>query len=64
MHVRWQNTISDSFRIYNSVRQGGILSPFLFRLYVYDLIKSISCIRVDCNVGGLIVNILCFSIVV
>jgi len=31
MSVRWRNISSTYFRIANGVRQGGILSPFLFR---------------------------------
>ena len=27
MCVRWGSSISSSFRVYNGVRQGGILSP-------------------------------------
>jgi len=34
MFVRWQHTTSETFGIKNGVRQGGILSPFLFRFYI------------------------------
>ena len=59
--VRWQNTKSDSFCISNGVRQGGILSPFLFRLYIRDLISSITGLRLGCNVAGTMINLLCFA---
>jgi hypothetical protein len=61
MFVRWQNAKSDSFNIANGVRQGGILSPFLFRLYVRDLISSITSLRLGCNVAGTMINLLCFA---
>ena len=34
MCVRWQTVYSEAFGIGNGVRQGGILSPFLFRFYI------------------------------
>jgi hypothetical protein len=61
MHIRWQNVVSNSFKIFDGVRQGGVLSPFLFRFYVYNLIKSVANTNVGCNVGGMMINILCFA---
>jgi len=37
VYVRWQYATSVSFGIQNGVRQGGILSPFLFRFYIRQL---------------------------
>ena len=37
MYVRWGRTLSSSFRVTNGVRQGGILSPYLFNLYMDDI---------------------------
>ena len=40
--VRWNNTLSPSFKVSNGVRQGGILSPRLFSIYIDDLSKALS----------------------
>jgi len=32
--VRWNNTLSSVFQLYGGVRQGGVLSPVFFTLYV------------------------------
>ena len=35
--VRWNSVLSESFAIHCGVRQGGILSLYLFAIYVDDL---------------------------
>ena len=37
MCVRWGGSVSSKFTVFNGVRQGGILSPFLFNVYMDDL---------------------------
>ena len=39
MCIKWGQATSDYFTISNGVRQGGILSPRLFAVYVVDLSK-------------------------
>ena len=36
-HVRWGKSLSEGFSVSNGVRQGGILSPFLFNVYTDEL---------------------------
>jgi len=59
--IRWNNAVSSSFSIGNGTKQGGILSPFLFNVYLRDLIMTIMSARVGCNVGGMFVNILAYA---
>ena len=37
MRVRWNQTLSDSFSVTNGVRQGIVLSPILFTVYIDEL---------------------------
>ena len=39
--VKWKGHISDSFQIHQGGRQGGIISPFLYKLYVNNLLEDL-----------------------
>ena len=56
--VRWGNTLSSPFSVSNGVRQGGILSPILFNVYVDDLSLILNNSNVGCLVNGQSLKIL------
>ena len=61
MFIRWQNATSESFKIYNGVRQGGLLSPYLFRFYIRDLIDRVTKLNIGCNYFGTSINLLAYA---
>jgi len=61
MCVRWQGISSSYFKISNGVRQGGILSPFLFRYYVRDLIRHITSSKRGCHLYNMRSNLLAYA---
>ena len=50
--VRWGKARSRSFGIVNGTRQGSVLSPALFSVYMDDLIVRLRRAGVGCHVGG------------
>ena len=46
--VRWNSSLSVPFSVSNGVRQGSILSPFLFSVYVEGLLVELSKSGVGC----------------
>ena len=44
--VRWHGHDSEFFRLIAGVRQGGVLSPFLFAIFVDDVVKKKSSLSI------------------
>ena len=61
MYVRWKNQLSDGFSVSNGVRQGGILSPYLFCIYMDDLSKKLNDLHVGCMIGMMLINHLMYA---
>ena len=50
--VRWDGYLTDWFKITAGVRQGGVLSPDLYSIYVNDLICILRSSGIGCHVYG------------
>ena len=61
MCVRWDSSISSSFRVSNGVRQGGILSPYLFNVYVDYQSQTLNRCRTGCLSGNITINHLMYA---
>ena len=51
----------EDWKVNNGVRQGGILSPYLFNLYIDELIDSVSKCDIGCKLGVYPSNIICYA---
>ncbi len=56
MQVKWGNVVSAPFLVTNGVRQGGILCPILFSVYMDDLLKQLNECNTDCLVGNSVIS--------
>ena len=59
--VRWGSLKSELFSISNGTRQGSVLSPALFSVYLDDLLKELRSLGLGCYMGGLWVGAVGFA---
>ena len=61
MNIRWGNNVSSSFHVTNGVKQGGIIAPVLFNVYMDDLSTSLNNSGIDGHIGEKTINHLCYA---
>ena len=59
--IKWGTNFSSPFTVTNGVKQGGVLSPYLFAVYLDELSIQLGSARVRCTVGNMVVNHLKFA---
>jgi len=52
LRVKWNGHYSDSFVTSNGVKQGGIISPILFCIYIDELLVQLRNAHVGCHIGN------------
>ena len=57
----WKGASSGLFIVESGVRQGGVLSPFLFKFFMDDIIRDISNLKVGCMLGITRINVLAYA---
>ena len=54
--VKWGQVLSPHFKVLNGVRQGGILSPRFYNVYIDDLSLHLSSCNIGCVFGSHVIN--------
>ena len=60
-YVKWNTAYSDMFKLNCDVRQGGVLSPYLFSVYLDDIIEHIVKESGGCVFRSTIVSIILYA---
>ena len=59
--VNWGGSLSRYFGSSNGLRQGGILSPHLFNVYIDKLNRQLNSLPIGCTINDLTTNNLCYA---
>jgi len=57
----WNGVRSSVFSVFNGVKQGGIISPILFGIYIDDLMRGLAKLSVGCYIGDCYVGALAYA---
>ena len=52
LRVRWGGAVSQPFHMCNGIRQGSVLSPYLFNVYADQLNKMLNNSHIGCHIAG------------
>ena len=61
INVKYNGHLSKEWKVFNGVKQGGILSPYFFNVYIDDLIEKISKNKNGCKLGIISSNIIGYA---
>ena len=56
--VKWNDTVSDYINVQNGVKQGNVLSPILYNVYMDELILRLKNSRFGCRINSVYVGAL------
>ena len=59
--IRWNNRMSEPFKLARGTRQGGLTSPFMFNLIYQDVVDEINCLNGGIKIGNTSFNIFCYA---
>jgi hypothetical protein len=61
MCVEWGDHLSALFNVRNGVKQGGVLSPILFSLYICELVEKLSKTEMGCHMGHIFMGAFAYA---
>ena len=61
MRVAWCNVLSEYFLATNGVKQGGVLSPVIFCIYIDNLLVRLLKSGFGCYIGNTFVGALAYA---
>eukprot|EP00914_Ancora_sagittata_P012591 GHVO01024206.1.p1 GENE.GHVO01024206.1~~GHVO01024206.1.p1 ORF type:complete len:131 (-),score=10.07 GHVO01024206.1:442-834(-) len=61
VRVKWNECCSSEFLMKNGVKQGGILSPLLFTMFMDELLSKLKSLSIGCNISGRFAGTVCYA---
>jgi len=59
--VKWGGHVSHFYKLLAGVRQGGVLSPFLFAIFIDDIVDRVKAANVGCYISSICTSIFLFA---
>ncbi len=59
--VSWNGVRSDQFKLCNGVKQGGVISPLLFSVYIDPLLQQLNETKLRCYMGDICSNAFAYA---
>ena len=59
--IKWNSVFSEFFQLTCGVRQGGVLSPYLFAVYINDIVSLVENKRIGCCYRSACVSIIMYA---
>ena len=59
--VKWKSCESPTFQIFSGVRQGGVLSPLLFAIFVDNILVKLKLSGLGCRIHGVFINAIMYA---
>ena len=59
--IKWGPAFSEPFSTTNGTRQGSVLSPYLFNVYIDELSDRLKSTGIGCNLNNVCFNHLCYA---
>ena len=61
LRVKWEHTLSYEFSVKNEVKQGGVLSPLFFAMYIDELLLQLQASGFGSYIGHYFVGALAYA---
>jgi hypothetical protein len=59
--VKWADYLTPTFDVTNGIKQGGVLAPILFTLYIDELLTRLKASGVGCHLGHIFMGALAYA---